>query len=155
MAIFHINLVMITLLTSTFLFLTTIQNSVYPIVAPSSDSTCKRGKDTLTGRIVYLTADTDPECEGGRRMLLRRLNKSINFPKSALAGEIQTTFIVGFIVEANGQITGERVMRDNTNQIGKQILKVIKSCHWYPARCNGKKVDMLYTFPINIDPQTD
>ena len=119
------------------------------------NDTCKKGKDTLTGRIIYLTADVEPESEGGKAALLRRINKGIMYPDSASTNDIQSHYVVGFIVEANGQITGERVVQDNTNQIGKQVLKGIKNCRWCPAKCNGKEVAMLYKFPIIIDFRTD
>lgn len=143
---------MIILLTSIFLSLSTVQfsSSSHPKLDIFSD-TCKKGKDTLTGRIIYLTADVEPECEGGKAALMRSFNKGVRFPDSALTDDIQSKYIVGFIVEKDGQITGERIIRDHTNQIGKQLLKAIKSNRWNPAKCNGKKVTMLYKFPVIID----
>ena len=120
-----------------------------------SNDTCKKGKDTLTGRVVYLTADVEPECEEGKAALMRRINKGITFSDSASTNDIQLNYVVGFIVETDGQITGERIIQDNTNQIGKQVLTVIKNCRWHPAKCNGKKVAMLYKFPAKIDFQKD
>ena len=98
-----------------------------------------------------MTADVEPECEGGKAVLLRSINKGLNLPDSASIDDIQSNYVVGFIVEADGQITGERVIQDNTNQIGKQLLKAIKSNRWHPAICDGKKVAMLYKFPVIID----
>lgn len=147
---------MIILLTSIFFSLSTIQNSGSSnINLHVFNDTCRKGKDTLTGRVIYLTADVEPECEGGKVALMRRINKGIRLSDSVLTNDIQSNYIVGFIVEADGQITGERVVRDNTNQIGQQLLSVIKSCRWNPAKCNGKKVAMLYKFPVIIDFQTD
>jgi hypothetical protein len=147
---------MIILLTSIFFSLSTIQNSGSSNTNPEIfNDTCRKGKDTLTGRVIYLTTDVEPECEGGKAALMKRINKGIRLSDSVLTNDIQSNYIVGFIVEADGQITGERVIGDNTNQIGKQLLMVIKSCHWYPGKCKGKKVAMLYRFPIIIDLQTD
>jgi hypothetical protein len=147
---------MIALLTTMFLSFPTIQNPESLLNAnPPIFDTCKKGKDTLTGRVVYLVADSEPECEGGKAALLRKFNKNIKFPKSALTDEIQTQYIVAFIVETSGEVTGERVIQDNTKQIGKQLLDVIKSFRWYPAKCKGKKVAVLYKLPVIIDLQTD
>jgi periplasmic protein TonB len=147
---------MIILLTSVALYLSTIQSPPASFhVDPSLGDTCKRGQDSITKRTIYLDADIGPECEGGSAALLRRFNKSIKFPKTGLTGPVESQYIVGFIVEANGEITGERVIRDNTNQIGQQILKMVKSCQWYPARCNGKKVAFLYKLPVIIDIQEE
>jgi len=147
---------MIILLTSIFFSLSTIQNSGSSnINLHVFNDTCRKGKDTLTGRVIYLTADLEPECEGSKVALMRRINKGIRLSDSVSTNDIQSNYIVGFIVEADGQITGERVIQDNTNQIGKQLLSVIKSCRWNPAKCNGKKVAMLYKYPIIIDFWTD
>jgi len=147
---------MIILLTSIIFSLSTIQNSGSSNTnLHVFDDICRKGKDTLTGRVIYLTADVEPECEGGKVALMRRINKGIRLSDSVSMNNIQSNYIVGFIVEADGQITGERVIQDNTNQIGKQLLSVIKSCRWNPAKCNGKKVAMLYKYPIIIDFQTN
>lgn len=136
---------MFIILASIFLSVSTIHSS----------DTCKRWKDTLTGREIYVDADTKPEPEGGEVSLMRRLNKGIRYPESALTNEIETTFLVAFIVEANGKISGERILKDNTNQIGRQILKVIESCHWYPGKCHGRKVAMLVKRPVIIELQAN
>ena len=147
---------MIILLASIFISLSAIQNpqSSHSNLVIFND-TCKKGKDTLTGRVIYLTADVEPACEGGKVALLRRINKGITFSDSASTNDIQWNYIVGFIVETDGLITGERIIQDNTNQIGKQLLTAIKNCRWHPAKCNGKKVAMLYKFPVKIDFQKD
>lgn len=119
------------------------------------NDTCRKGKDSLTGRVIYLAADVEPVCEGGKAALMRRINKGIKFPDIALTNDIQSNYVVGFVVEADGKITGERIIEDNTNQIGKQLLMVIKNCRWHPAKCDGKRVAMLYKFPIIIDFRKD
>jgi len=147
---------MIILISSIFFALSTIQHSgLSNTNLHVFNDTCRKGKDTLTGRVIYFTADVEPECEGGKVALMRRINRGIKLSDSVLTNDIQSNYIVGFIVEADGQITGGRVIKDNTNQVGKQLLSVIKSCRWNPAKCNGKKVAMLYKYPIIIDFQTD
>src|ERR1700754_391451 len=43
---------------------------------------CKMGKDTLTGRTIYLTYNVEPECEGGKAALLRSINKNVFYTDS-------------------------------------------------------------------------
>jgi outer membrane biosynthesis protein TonB len=113
--------------------------------------TCKTGKDKLTGRTVYLTADVEPKCEGGKAEFMRRVNRSITFPDSVSSNELESEFIVAFVVEANGKISGERVVHDNTNKVGQQLLRVVKTLRWLPGKCNGRNVAMLYRLPVIID----
>jgi hypothetical protein len=112
---------------------------------------CKIGKDTLTGRSIYLTYEVEPECEGGKGVLFRRMNKTISFPDSLVTGDFDSRYTVSFIVDADGKISGGRIVHGNINQVGQQILKAVKSCRWTPGKCNGKKVSVLYTYSTNIE----
>ena len=109
----------------------------------------------MTGRTIYLTYDVEPECEGGKGALIRRMNKTVFFPDSLLTDNYDSKYTVSFIVEADGRITGGRVVHDNTNQIGKQILQAVKSCRWIPGKCNGKKVPILYKYSTLIHFSTE
>ena len=120
-----------------------------PIKSPCNK--CKIGKDTFTGRSIYLTYDVEPECEGGKGAILRRMNKTIRFSDSLITDNFDSRYTVSFIVETDGQISGGRVVHDNTNQIGKQILQAVNSCRWIPGKCNGKKVPVLYTYSTIIE----
>jgi hypothetical protein len=131
---------MITFLASALLSLSTLR----PI------DTCKIGKDSLTGRTIYLTTEIEPRCEGGKQQLMRQMN-NLEYYDSALTNEIETHFVVGFIIETDGRISGERVILDNTHKMGTQILKILKGLRWFPGECNGKKVATLYKVPINIE----
>jgi hypothetical protein len=115
-----------------------------------SPDTCKTGKDRLTGRVIYLSGDMGPEYFGGTAALVRRMSKEIKYPDSGWTVEMRTQYLVAFIVEPNGHISGERIIRGK-NQIGQQLLKIARSLTWTPGQCNGKKVPMLYKLPMNID----
>jgi hypothetical protein len=116
---------------------------------------CKVEKDTLTGKSIYVTCDVEPECKGGIAVLLGQINKTVFIPDSLVTGNFDSHYTVSFIVEADGQINGGRVIHDNTNQIGNLILKAVKNCRWIPGECNGKKVRVLYTYSTIIDIQKE
>ncbi|WP_371742470.1 energy transducer TonB [Mucilaginibacter sp. SG564] len=63
--------------------------------------------------------------------------------------------IIVFVVEADGQIDGQRVKRDSSGDehlLGNQILRNIATLKWKPGKCNGKPVPCMYSIPINLDP---
>jgi hypothetical protein len=122
--------------------------------SPIESDTCQTGKDTLTGRKIYLNADTGPECEGGTAAWLTHLNKTLDARKIP-SGEIQTRYVIAFIVEKDGTISGERVVDGPKNDITKQLFTAARTIRWIPGRCHGKKVPMLYKLPIIIDYGTD
>jgi hypothetical protein len=112
--------------------------------------TCQTGKDTLTGRKIYLDADTGPECEGGTAAWLRHLNKTLDTRKMP-SGEIQSRYVIAFIVKKNGTISGERIIDAPKNDITKQLFAAVRTIRWVPGRCHGKYVPMLYALPITIE----
>jgi outer membrane biosynthesis protein TonB len=112
--------------------------------------TCKTGKDTLTGRMIYLSAEIAPEVAGGLPALIRRLNKNLQFPAIPLSNEIESNYVVAFIVETDSSISGERVIH-GSDEIGQQILKVAKNLKWSPGKCNGKNVPILHRLPMIIE----
>jgi len=118
------------------------------LVSFCGDATCKTGFDSLTKSMVYITSETMPVNEGGQAALMQKLNKiSIsNVPEN-----YDPNFLVAFIVDTYGSIKGERILRDNTNEVGNQMLNIVRLFKWTPGTCNHKKVKMIYKLPLIID----
>jgi hypothetical protein len=73
----------------------------------------------------------------------------------SITGKFDSNIIVAFIVDADGSLKGERIIKDETSKVGQQMLSIAKTFKWSPALCNGKKVAMLYTLPMIIDIAED
>jgi len=112
-----------------------------------SNSPCETQVDSLTKRIVYTSADISPENAGGQSALMRQYAK-INL--DTIPEDYDTKFIIAFIVDIDGSIFGERIIKDKTNKVGKQILDIVKTFKWTPAICNGKKVAMLHRLEVEM-----
>jgi hypothetical protein len=110
--------------------------------------TCETKSDDLTKRVVYTKADVEPENEGGKAAIGRAFNKT--FKLDTIPDDYDTRFVVAFIVEKNGKISGERIIHDKTNSAGKRLIEIAKSFKWSPAVCNGQKVDFLHQFQIQV-----
>jgi hypothetical protein len=113
-----------------------------------NDQLCKTEFDTMTMNKVYITADILPKNEGGQSALMQRLSK---ISLSVIPENYDPNYLVAFIVEKDGSIKGERIIRDKTNQVGKQMLDIVRSFKWTPGKCNNKNVRMLYKLPLIID----
>ena len=70
-----------------------------------ANTSCKTERDLLTKRIVYTTADKEAENEGGQSALMRQF---VKITLDSIPEDLDTKFIIGFIVETDGRITGER-----------------------------------------------
>lgn len=119
---------------------------------------CKFVIDSLTGKVVFIAADSQPvNDQGGKPALIKRLQRlDFTNDSSIFAG----TIIFSFIVDTTGIISSERINcngynlrnEDIANKKGNEILAIIKSFSWKTAMCNGKKISMLYSQIIHIDP---
>jgi len=109
-------------------------------------------QDTLLHKVVYLSAEQLPEPQGGLEALLKQLTKTIRYPPGDV--DFVGKVIVAFVIEPNGKIDGERVIREPSGDkqiFSKQIFEVVKAIKWKPARRNAKAVPFLYTLPVTID----
>ena len=111
------------------------------------DTSCKTETDLFTKRIVYTAADKKAQNDGGEAALMRQFSK---ITLDTVPEDLDTKFVVAFIVETDGEITGERVIKDKSGTVGKQMIKIVKSFRWAPAECDGKKVPMLVNIPLEI-----
>jgi len=108
---------------------------------------CRTEKDQLTNKIIYSTVDKEAINEGGQAALLRAFGK---ISLDSISDDPDTRFIIAFVVQPDGQITGERIIKDKTGNVGKQMIKMAKSFKWTPAECGGRKVPMLVKLPFQI-----
>jgi len=120
--------------------------------AEAQDTKLTGYQDTLLHKFIYTSADQLPRPKGGLEILIKQLSKTIRFP--AGEADCEGRVIVAFVIEPNGKIDGERVIREPSGDkqiFSKQIFEVVKSIKWKPAKRNGKAVPFLYTLPVTID----
>ena len=127
--------------------LVTIFTTIFLTSNYQTNSFCKTEKDSLTKKIVYISADKEAKNEGGQFALMRQYENST---LDSIPQDFDTKFIVAFVVETDGRITGERIVKDKTGSVGQKMLQIAKSFKWTPAECDGKKVPMLVKLPLQI-----
>ncbi|TCD27957.1 hypothetical protein EZ456_08410 [Pedobacter psychrodurus] len=138
-------------LTLLFAFLLTAfnNNSIDHAVMNNNPShtDCTQKKDLITGKMIYTSFDEPATNQGGRAKLYKALS---NVTLETIPNSASTQFTISFLVDADGRISRERVVRDEVGKIGEQMLKIIKSFKWAPATCNGKKVATLTTLSTRM-----
>jgi len=108
---------------------------------------CKTQVDSLTKKTIYITVDREAANIGGQIALLRQFEK---ITLDSIPDDLDTRFIIAFVVDPSGQITGERIIKDKIGNVGQRMIKIAKSFKWIPAECNGQKVPMLVKIPLQI-----
>lgn len=92
-----------------------------------------------------------PKFPTGQRGLQKYLLEEAQFPAEARRNGVVGEVIVGFTVEANGVITGVRVLRSVSKELDAEAVRVVKNMpDWKPGKKNGKKVRTELTIPINF-----
>lgn len=79
------------------------------------------------------------------------LAKNIRYPPEAKKNEVQGRVIVKFIVNEDGSITDEKVVRGIGAGCDEEAVRVIRNMpKWKPGKQNGKPVKVYYTLPITF-----
>jgi len=88
------------------------------------------------------------------KSIIQYLGKEIKYPALARENGIQGTVVVRFIVEKDGSITGEEVVRDIGGGCGKEALRVVRNMPlWQPGKQRGRPVRVFFTLPVKYTLQ--
>lgn len=99
--------------------------------------------------IVFKRVQVESEFIGGQVAWAKFLNENINYPRKAIAKEIEGTVIVQFIVNKDGTVSDVTLINGNAI-LGEEAIRVIKlsSGKWSSAVQNGRNVKAYKKQPI-------
>lgn len=102
-------------------------------------------------RKVYTQVETNPEFPGGIQAFYRFVMKNYKTPSAARS--VSGRMIVTFVVEADGTLSGFRIVKDLGYGTGEEAVRMLKtSPKWEPGTQDGKPVAVQYALPINLTP---
>ena len=105
---------------------------------------------------VFLVPDVMPEFPGGEDSLFAFLSRNIKYPAEAKKADIRGRVFVTFVVEKDGRITGERILRDIGGGCGEEVLRVIRTMpKWKPGTQDGKPVRVQFNLPVAFELQDE
>jgi TonB family protein len=100
---------------------------------------------------VYTSVERVPEFPGGLEAFGKFLATNIKYPASAREQKIQGRVIITFVVERDGSLSNERIVRGITGDLDNEALRVIKlSPQWKPGMQGNRPVRVQYSVPINF-----
>jgi TonB family protein len=100
---------------------------------------------------VYTSVASLPEFPGGLEAFGKFLSTNIKYPASAREQKIQGRVIITFIVERDGSLSNERVVKGITGDLDNEALRVMKlSPQWKPGMQGNRPVRVQYSVPINF-----
>ena len=105
---------------------------------------------------IVVISDVMPEFPGGDEALFAYLSQNINYPTEAKDAKIEGRVFVTFVVEKDGRITGERILRDIGGGCGEEVLRVIRTMpKWKPGTQDGKPVRVQFNLPVAFELQDE
>ena len=97
-----------------------------------------------------------PEFPGGDDSLFAYLYRNVSYPAEAKKADIRGRVFVTFVVEKDGRITGERILRDIGGGCGEEVLRVIRAMpKWKPGTQDGKPVRVQFNLPVAFELQDE
>lgn len=95
---------------------------------------------------VYDTADPMPRLRGG----LPALQEATPYPAEALAAGLSGRVLVSFVVDEQGRVTDEEVLRSAHPLLDEAALAGIRQARYEPGRIDGAPVAVRMVLPVTF-----
>ncbi len=96
-----------------------------------------------------LSAEEKQQCS--IQKLMTFIGKNINYPQAARENRIEGTTVVEFIVEKDGSITNQQVIRGIGGDTEAEVLRIIEEMPiWIPGVQRGRKVRVKMRLPVKF-----
>ncbi len=107
-------------------------------------------------REIFKVVEQMPEFPGGNAELFKFLGKNISYPKAAAKKGLEGMVVITFVVEPDGRITGAKVVKQVSDDIDAEALRVINAMpKWQAGLQRGIKVSVQYNLPIRFELDDD
>lgn len=127
------------------------QNSTRSLPARNSGGATKKSETDEETSSVFISVQQMPSFPGGDAARRKYLAKNLRYPARAAENGIQGSVIVSFLVNSDGKIEDVKILHGIGGGCDEEALRVVKFMpRWNPGYLNGKKVDVLFTMPVNF-----
>ena len=100
---------------------------------------------------IFQVVEEQPMFPGGMQELMKFLQTNIRYPKEAQARGLQGRVVVQFVVNKDGSICDENVVRSVDPQLDAEALRVVRSMpNWTPGKQRGEAVRVRFTIPVTF-----
>ncbi len=104
-----------------------------------------------TDNDAFNVVEQMPQFPGGEIELMKFLSENVKYPEAAEETGTQGRVIVQFIVEADGSITNVKVVKNVSDEIDAEAVRVINAMpKWKPGMQKGQPVRVKYTIPVTF-----
>lgn len=101
--------------------------------------------------VVYEIVEEMPEYIGGQEAMRKFISKNLEYPKEARKKEIEGTVYIQFVIDAQGNVTRAKILKDIGEGCGQAALDVVnKMPQWKAGKQRGKTVPVMYRLPVKF-----
>ena len=119
-----------------------IQAVGYAPAPKTNDPSAEQGE-------IFQVVEEQPMFPGGMQELMTFLQTNIRYPKEAQARGLQGRVIVQFVVNKDGSICDEHIVKSVDPQLDAEALRIVRSMPtWTPGKQRGEPVRVRFTLPI-------
>ena len=107
---------------------------------------------------IFQVVEEQPMFPGGMEEMMKFLQQNIKYPKEAQEQGKQGRVIVQFVVNKDGSIVNDSIVRSVDPLLDAEALRVVRSMpNWTPGKQRGKEVRVRFTLPVSfrLDGGTD
>jgi len=102
------------------------------------------------GEVFYIVEDM-PKYPGGKPAMKTYIYSNLEYPEKAKSQGIEGEVMVQFLVNQQGKVEQEKVVRSTYEGFNAAALKVIREMpDWTPGKQRGKAVKVQYVVPIKF-----
>ena len=125
-------------------------NKLESICFSSCSQTKNISKNNAWSPLTVVTTP-DPSFPGGDSALNKFIDENFNFPDGCKIPKGKNTIYVSFIVNIDGSISNEKIVRGINDCLNQEALRVVNLMpKWNPAMENGKPIKTEYQLPIKV-----
>ena len=98
---------------------------------------------------IFQVVEEQPMFPGGMQELMKFLQTNIRYPKEAQTRGLQGRVVVQFVVNKDGSICDEHIVKSVDPQLDAEALRIVRSMPtWTPGKQRGEPVRVRFTLPI-------
>lgn len=101
------------------------------------------------GDTIFMVVEHQPEFPGGEQARKTFFSKNLKTPKSAT--EAKGRVVISFVVNADGTLQDQKVLRSLSDEYDQEALRVVKLMpKWVPGRQSGRALRVRYVLPVEF-----
>ena len=121
-----------------------IQAVGYAPTLKANDPSAEQGE-------IFQVVEEQTIFPGGMEELMKFLQTNIRYPKEAQERGLQGRVIVQFVVNKDGSICDEHVVKSVDPQLDAEALRIVRSMPtWTPGKQRGQAVRVRFTLPVTF-----